>query len=119
MNNEVVGVASDTVSEATPAAKPKAIDFDQIDALRKHMLLTVGSMAELLGASRVSYYNWLKGGGVRGPRAKSIRKTVRLLVAAVTQHDWPNATVFVADQQSRLQMIKELIATIDNEPVTQ
>lgn len=119
MNNEEVGVAPAVEAEATPAAKPRAIDFEQIDALRKHMLLTVSSMADLLGASRVSYYNWLKGGGVRDSKVKSIRKTVRLLVTAVTQHDWPNGTVFVADQQSRLQMIKELIKNIDDAPVLQ
>lgn len=97
----------------------KAIDFAKVDALRKHMLLTVASMCVVLGSSRVSYYGWLKGTIPRAQTTKHIREVVRKLVSCVHFHSWPGPAVFVASQPERLIMLQELLKSLDNEPTPQ
>ncbi len=92
----------------------KAIDFQKIEALRKHMLLTVDNMVKVYGTSRVSYYNWLKGKHMRATTASHIRKVTKQLAICVAQHNWPNEMVFVANQAERLELLQNLIATLDN-----
>ena len=46
-------------------ANTPPLDFKKVEALRKHMLLTTGNMAELLGVSRMTYYGWVKGNKIR------------------------------------------------------
>lgn len=93
----------------------KLLDFAKVDALRKHMLLTVGSMVVLLGTSRVSYYNWLKTGIKRKKTSDQIRKAVRKLVAVMTESGWPNEAAYVANQSERLTMLQEMIKELDKE----
>ena len=95
----------------------KAIDFAKVDALRKHMLLTVASLCTLLGSSRVSYYGWLKGTLPRATTAKHIREVVRKLVACVSHEGWPGPAVFVSSQPERLIMLQDLLKNLDKEPV--
>ena len=112
MNNE------DQIPTEAPAAKPpvaKAVDPEKVDALRRHMLLTVDSFCTLLKVSRVSYYNWLKGKGMRRKMANHIRETVRKLVYCVSNHGWPDGSVFVASQPVRLKMLQALLDRLDNE----
>lgn len=94
--------------------QPKAIDFQKIEALRKHMLLTVDSMVKVYGTTRVSYYNWLKGKHMRATTAAHIRKVTKQLAICVAQHNWPNEMVFVASQAERLELLQNLIAKLDN-----
>ena len=39
----------------------KPIDFNGVEALRKHMLLNASQMSKFLGVSRVTYGGWVKG----------------------------------------------------------
>lgn len=94
-----------------------ALDFAKVDALRAHMLLTVDSMTTLLGVSRVSYYNWLKGAKMRDTTQAKIRKVTRSLVALVSNQTWPNDAVFVAKQPERLKMLQDILKELDNQPV--
>lgn len=94
----------------------KLLDFAKMDALRKHMLLTVESMVVLLGTSRVSYYMWLKHGIKRKKTSEQIRKTVRTLLAIVSKNNWPNEAAYVANQKQRLEMLQEMIKELDKEP---
>lgn len=94
----------------------KALDFDKIDALRKHMLLTVESMSEVLGTTRVNYYNWRRGAKPSKKRGDKVRNIVRSLVYMVAQNQWPNPAVFVAKQSERLVMLKEALENLDKEP---
>lgn len=110
MNNE------QAVPAPTQGQADKTLDFAKVDALRAHMLLTVESMVEILGVSRVSYYNWLKGGKMRKATQGRIRRITRTLVHLVTNQTWPNEAVFVAKQPQRLQMLKDLLETLDKEP---
>lgn len=96
----------------------KQFDFAKVDALRKHMLLTVESMVILLNTTRVSYYNWLKNGIKRKKNLEHVRKVVRSLVALVSEDKWPNPVVFVANQAERLKMLQDLLIELDKEPAT-
>lgn len=100
----------------TQEQSSKQFDFAKVDALRKHMLLTVESMVTLLGTSRVSYYNWLKRGIKRKKSVEHTRKVVRSLLTVVSQHNWPNDAVFVANQEQRLKMLQDLLENLDKEP---
>lgn len=111
-NEETVEVKAAPVMEQPTTSK--ALDFQKIDALRSHMLLTVDSFVDLIGTSRVSYYGWLKGTKIRDKTAKRIQPLVRKLVVCVAEHNWPNIPgVFMAKQPDRLKMLKELISEID------
>lgn len=111
-------MTEETVEAAAPKTEQPAkhLDFAKVDALRKHMLLTVESMVVLIGTSRVSYYNWLKHGIKRKKTSDQIRKAVRKLVAVMTNHNWPNEAAYVASQAERLEMLQNLIKELDKEP---
>lgn len=97
----------------------KPIDPKKIDALRRHMLLTVASICTIFGTSRVSYYGWLKGTGMRDTTAKRIRDIMRKLVSCVSHYNWPDPAVFVASQAERLIMLQDLLKNLDKEPIQQ
>lgn len=110
MDNEAEQAAAPAPSGQ--AAKP--LEFAKIDALRRHMLLTVQSMVIILGTTRVSYYNWLKGTKMRKKTAEHMRRVARLLVVCI-QNGWPNDAVYVATQPQRLQMLQERLKELDNQ----
>lgn len=96
----------------TEVAKP--IEMEKIEALRKHMLLTVDSIAKVYGITRVSYYNWLSGRAkMRKPMAERLRKVTRQLVTIVSTQNWPYDAVYVANQAERLKMLQDHIATME------
>lgn len=97
---------------------PKKFDFHNVEALRLYMLLTVESMVNILGTTRVSYYNWMKNGIKRKKTEDHVRKMMRLLGAAVSNHNWPYDAVYIAKQPERLRMLKELLISLDKEPAT-
>jgi len=111
MTNEVTEQAAPT--QVQPQSS--AIDFDRVEYLRKHMLLTVTSMAILLDVSRPSYYVWLKGGRVSRKNAAAIRKTMRSLATLVTANLWPDETALVSNQAGRLASIKSLLEKLDKD----
>lgn len=94
----------------------KLLDFAKVDALRKHMLLTIESMVVLIGTSRVSYYNWLKHGIKRKKTSEQIRKSVRTLLTVIDKNNWPNEMAYVANQKQRLEMLQDMIKELDKEP---
>lgn len=114
MNNTTDIAAIEQPAPTQGQVKP--LDFEKVDALRKHMLLTVDSMCDILGTSRVSYYNWLKGSKVRKTKADKLRKIIRSMVTCVSRNLWPNPAVFVANQETRLVMLKELLEKLDETP---
>lgn len=96
----------------------KSVEIDKIEALRKHMLLTVDSMVKLYGITRVTYYNWLRGKAMRKSMAEQVRKVTRQLVTCVSKYNWPYDAVFVANQAERLKMLQDLVETLDK-PATE
>lgn len=113
-NNNVVPPA-EKPAVSTP---PKQINFENVEALRKHMLMTINNMAELLGVSRVTYYSWRKGGNIRGSNAQEARSVIRRLAIMAVNKTWPTSEVFVATQEERLAMLKDRLKEIDQQSST-
>jgi DNA-binding transcriptional regulator YiaG len=88
---------------------PKPFDFSKVEALRRHMLLTTGDMASLFGVSRMTYYGWVKGRSMRRTNEDTVRKTLKRLLAVMTDHGWPMPEVIAADQKQRMQRLLEIL----------
>jgi len=88
---------------------PSGIDFAKVETLRRHMLLSVADMAKVLGVSRVTYYNWVKGGVIRPTNLKKLKASLKRLLALVTQNKWPTSNVLAMEAPQRLQHLLELL----------
>lgn len=96
-------------SEARPNALPP-LEFERVEALRKHMLMTSGDMASILGVSRVTYYNWVRGKPVRKTNDAQVRRTVKKLLHIIRDIDWPTPEVLAMDQRGRYNKLLEVLA---------
>ena len=92
---------------------PAPLDFNKVEALRKHMLLTTASMAELLGVSRMSYYSWLKGAKPRKANEYLIRAKLKKLLYVLTEHNWPTPEAIAMTQKERKQALADLVESLD------
>lgn len=92
---------------STPMTNP--LDFTKVEALRRHMLLTIQDMAELLGVSRMTYYGWVQGKPMRKSNQVSVRQMLKRLLAVMTEHGWPMPEVIAADQKRRKERLIELL----------
>lgn len=86
-----------------------AIDFTKVEALRKHMLLTVQDMSDLFGVTRATYYGWLRGKPIRKSNNATVRSMLKRLLAVMTQHSWPMPEVIAADQKQRKERLQQLL----------
>lgn len=86
---------------------PKPLDFQKVEALRKHMLLTVKDMSELLGVSRMTYYGWVRGRSIRKANEEATRKILRKMLALVRDQHWPPPEVIAANQDFRKKRVTE------------
>jgi len=84
-------------------------NFKSVETLRRHMLLTVGNMAELFGVSRMTYYGWMKGKPIRKSNEDRVRRVLKQLLAVMTQHQWPMPEVIASDQKVRMSRLVELL----------
>ncbi len=87
------------------------LDFNKVEALRKHMLLTTSDMSELLGVSRMTYYGWVKGKSLRAANDESVRTMLRKLLAVMSNHGWPMPEVIAASQKQRKERLVEILNT--------
>jgi predicted ArsR family transcriptional regulator len=85
------------------------IDFTKVDALRKHMLLTILDMSELLGVSRMTYHGWVRGKPIRKSNDESVRKMLRRLLHVMTEHEWPRPEIIGASQKERKERLVEIL----------
>jgi DNA-binding XRE family transcriptional regulator len=88
------------------------LNFTKVEALRKHMLLTTGNMAELLGVSRMTYYGWVKGKSIRKKNDEKVRDTLRELLAVMSE-GWPQPEVIAIEQKERFQRLLEILGKQD------
>ena len=88
------------------------LNFTKVEALRKHMLLTTGNMAELLGVSRMTYYGWVKGKSIRKKNDEKVRDTLRELLAVMSE-GWPQPEVIAIEQKERFQRLLEIVGKQD------
>ena len=85
------------------------LDFNKVEALRKHMLLTTSDMAELLGVSRMTYYGWVKGKPLRKSNDESVRVMLRRLLAVMNDHGWPMPDVIASNQKQRKERLISIL----------
>jgi hypothetical protein len=86
-----------------------AIDFTKVEALRRHMLLTIQDMSDLFGVSRATYYGWLRGKPIRKSNDAMVRLMLKRLLAVMTDHSWPMPEVIAADQKQRKERLQQLL----------
>lgn len=84
------------------------LDFAKVEALRKHMLLTTGNMAQLLDVSRMTYYGWVKGKAIRKKNDEKVREVLRQMLAMLSE-GWPQPEVIALDQKDRFQRLLEIL----------
>lgn len=84
------------------------LNFTKVEALRKHMLLTTGNMAELMGVSRMTYYGWVKGKPIRKKNDEKVREVLREMLAMLSD-GWPQPEVIALDQKQRFQRLLEIL----------
>lgn len=92
--------------------KERAIAFQKVDSLRKHMLLSKTQMVRLLGVSRVTYYNWEAAGGVPTRGATYTKKVLKELLRVLVEHEWPSPTVIAMTPDQRLEELQKLVKVI-------
>jgi DNA-binding XRE family transcriptional regulator len=84
------------------------LDFTKVEALRKHMLLTTGNMAELFDVSRMTYYGWVKGKPIRQKNDDKVREILRKLLSLMSE-GWPQPEVIALEQKYRFQRLLEIL----------
>jgi len=87
----------------------KPVDFNKVEILRRHMLLTATDMADIFQVSRQTYNNWLQGKPLRPTNEKHVKKTIRRLLAIVKERNWPDEVVRNLDQRARVQRLLVLL----------
>lgn len=85
------------------------LDFAKVEALRKHMLLTIGHMARLFGVSRMTYHGWMKGTKIRPTNLERVKKTLRELLDIMATHKWPTPDVIASSPKQRIDRLIELL----------
>ena len=85
------------------------LDFTKVEALRKHMLLTVQDISDLFGVTRATYYGWLRGKPIRKSNDATVRVMLKRLLAVMTEHSWPMPEVIAADQKQRKERLQQLL----------
>ena len=84
------------------------LNFTKVEALRKHMLLTTGNMAELMGVSRMTYYGWVKGEPIRKKNDEKVREVLREMLTMLSD-GWPQPEIIALDQKQRFQRLLEIL----------
>lgn len=88
---------------------PTPIDFTKVEALRKHMLLTINDMASLLGVTRMTYYGWVRGKPLRKTNEASVRVVLKQLLSVMVDDKWPTPEVIAMDTKQRKQCLDEIM----------
>lgn len=86
--------------------------FEKVESLRKHMVLNISQLTELMGVSRMSYYGWLKGKPIRKNSEDKVKKTVKNLLFVMKEYDWPTAEVVAMESKDRFERLKSILANL-------
>ena len=86
----------------------KPLDFTKVEALRRHMLLSIRDISMVLGVSRMTYYGWLKGKPLRKSNAAKVREKLRQLLD-IMKEGWPQPEVIALESVARRQRLLELL----------
>ena len=86
----------------------KPLDFTKVEALRRHMLLSIRDISMVLGVSRMTYYGWLKGKPLRKSNDAKVREKLRQLLD-IMKEGWPQPDVIALESVARRQRLLELL----------
>lgn len=86
----------------------KPLDFQRVEAIRKHMLLSQSDMAHLLSVSRMTYYSWVGGKSLRKVNDEKVRSLLKKLLLAATK-GWPMPEVRAMGAADRLRKLEEVL----------
>ena len=86
------------------------LNFDNVEALRKHMLLTMTQMAKLLAVSRVTYAGWVKNKPIRKGNDSNVRAVLRKVMRVMTEQEWPSPDVIAMPSAQRFDYLVELMS---------
>ena len=84
------------------------LDFTKVEALRRHMLLSIRDISMVLGVSRMTYYGWLKGKPLRKSNDAKVREKLRQLLD-IMKEGWPQPEVIALESVARRQRLLELL----------
>tara|TARA_Y100000004_G_C8951766_1_gene428856 strand:- start:2527 stop:2805 length:279 start_codon:yes stop_codon:yes gene_type:complete len=84
------------------------LDFSKVEALRRHMLLSVRDIAIVLGVSRMTYYGWLKGKPLRKSNDTKVREKLRELLDLM-KDGYPQPEIIALDSVKRRERLLELL----------
>lgn len=85
------------------------VDFAKVDMLRKHMALSTSDMAKVFGVTRMTYYTWLRGGGMKATTVPRVKSRLRGLLAVMKEHQWPSPDVLAMPSSNRIAHLLELL----------
>ena len=85
------------------------LNFGNIEALRKHMLLTATQMAKILAISRVTYGGWVKGKPIRKGNDSKARVILRKMMEVMTAQEWPSPDIIAMPSAQRFDTLVELM----------
>jgi len=85
------------------------LNFVNVEALRKHMLLTATQMAKILDVSRVTYTGWVNGKPIRKKNNAKVRGVLRKMMEVMTEQKWPSPEVIAMSSPQRFNSLIELI----------
>lgn len=88
---------------------PEKLDFKKVEALRTHMLLTIGNMAKAIGVSRVTYTGWVNGKPIRPVNDAKARAALRMMFKVIETHHWPSPAAIAMSQPQRITSLLELM----------
>jgi DNA-binding XRE family transcriptional regulator len=88
---------------------PTPLDFAKVEALRKHMLLTINDMASLLGVTRMTYYGWVRGKPLRKSSESVVRVVLKQLLSVMVDDKWPTPEVIAMESKQRKQHLDEIM----------
>lgn len=90
-----------------------AIDFDKVETLRKHMLLSKTDMAEVLGVTRVSYHQWLLNTRPTRKSTDKLKASLQQIIEVMTTENWPNTEVLEMSAARRKEHLLALMSKPD------
>lgn len=88
------------------------LNFDKIEKLREHMLISRTHLAELLGVSRVQYWKWVKSYRAGTPMEIRTVNRVRIrdiltgMLRVMQEHKWPSGEAANLPPSERYEILK-------------
>lgn len=113
---DIVVEAVETQPQPDTKLTPK---FENIERVRKSMLITMAQLAELIGVTRATYYNWVQGKPVKHVNKVKLKAVMNSLVSLAVIHNWPTQEALQASRKERFELLKTLLKNLDSEPVPQ